>query len=561
MNTFPKSFFGKPVELGFKLGRVETCSERTVSVNNGFPKESSESYPILHTMVAKHIVAHNVAAWGPYKPLSAFAVRVLENRGDVHFSVLIQGGMMYKKFMRELDKIPSDHLSEIRPRLHVIDLTGKDINPFDTLPEFATAFEALYSLKPVTCSSTGTVVQGLAPPTVAIIDPFAGYAIDAIRSIAGSSCSVFSWMTAPAGPVLRLCGPEEYGGGGDMSVKVEAEVARTGRDTTEVAKELFDNLITGQVIHIPGVPPVYDYEWYPQEVENQWDHVLFLAGQKYMRITDGTLCVSSSIYEPEALEAAKNWMESMGKQWYTVGPLSLPDSLPPTKAFDEKELLVISFLNRMQSEFGDQSVLFISFGTIYWPAQPEKLWAILDELLSLRKPFILAHSSPLAHVPEEKRRLISESGIGLEMSWSPQEKILSHPATGWFVTHGGWNSTQEALAHRVPVIYWPYSADQPYNAARTCQHNAGFELVEVRTGERGTQRPYRAKDRLESQSPSFSVSAARDEFRQLLGRIEGDEGRVIRANFERLGQLMDKTWNEGNEAKKNLNAFLQRFID
>ncbi|KIK52859.1 glycosyltransferase family 1 protein [Collybiopsis luxurians FD-317 M1] len=276
-------------------------------------------------------------------------------------------------------------------------------------------------------------------------------------------------------------------------------------------------------------------------------------------MVDGIICVSSSVYEPEAIKVAKEWTESMGKAWYTVGPLSLPDSLPPTQAHDEQELLVISFLNRMQDEFGERSVLFISFGTIYWPAQPEKLWAIIDELICLRKPFIFAHTSPLAHIPEEKMKMISESGIGMAMSWCPQEKILSHPATGWFVTHGGWNSTQEALIHRVPVIYWPFAFDQPYNAARTCRHNAGFELIEVRTGERGTRRPYRFQD--DTQLPSFTLSAAREEFKLLLQRIQGDEGLQVRANFEHLDRMMDETWHEGHEANENLEAFLQRFID
>ncbi|KIK52854.1 hypothetical protein GYMLUDRAFT_947343 [Collybiopsis luxurians FD-317 M1] len=125
-------------------------------------------------MAAKHIVAHNIATWGPYKPLAAFAVRIVESRTNVHFSVLIQGGMMYKKFMRELDKLPHQQQSIIRPRLHVIDLTGHDVNPFIPLPEFAAAFEALYSSKPVTCKSTGTVTEGLVRPTLAIIDtPYA----------------------------------------------------------------------------------------------------------------------------------------------------------------------------------------------------------------------------------------------------------------------------------------------------------------------------------------------------------------------------------------------------
>ncbi|KAJ4473109.1 hypothetical protein J3R30DRAFT_3514786 [Lentinula aciculospora] len=511
-------------------------------------------------MLSKHIVAHNVAGWGAYKPLSAFVVRVTESRDDIIFTVLTTGGMMYNKFMRELAKLPDDRLGAIRSRINVIALTEQDISPLDPLTEFAPAFEALHSTRPLICKASGLALHGLPPPTVALIDPFAGYAVDAIHAVAGSKCSILSWMTAPAGATLRLVGPEEYGGVGDLSPKVEAEVSSSGKSSAEVAKNLYDGLSSGKLVGVPGIPAMYDYEWTPQEV-NLADHTFFITSQKYMRITDGTICVSSSVYEPEAMDAARKWMSSIGKVWYPVGPLSLPESMPPTQAHDEKESQVISFLDKMQSTFGKRSVFFISFGTVFWPAQPEKLWTIIDELIALRKPFIFAHSSSLARVPEERKKVILDSGIGLEMAWSPQEKILSHPATGWFVTHGGWNSTQEALFHRVPVIYWPFASDQPYNAARTIQHNAGFELIEVRTGKLGTQIPYRFKNSDSSEQPTFSVSAAREEFRNLLLRIEGKEGRMVRANFERLAKMMNVTWDEGHEAKESLEAFLREFVD
>ena len=97
---------------------------------------------------------------------------------------------MYKKFMRELDKIPHEQFSKIRPYLQyvcytveyrcfrfrnlryfsVIDLTGKNMSLSDPVPEFAPAFEALYLSKPVTCKSSGVVIEGLVPPTIAIVD-------------------------------------------------------------------------------------------------------------------------------------------------------------------------------------------------------------------------------------------------------------------------------------------------------------------------------------------------------------------------------------------------------
>ncbi|KAF5368685.1 hypothetical protein D9757_010228 [Collybiopsis confluens] len=493
-------------------------------------------------MAEKHIVAHNNAVWGAYKPLAALVVRILQSRTNVHFTVLIQGGILYTKFMRELAKISADQLNEMRPYLHVIDLTGKETGlDQDLSSELFTALEALHYSKAVTCKSTGITIQGLVPPTVALIDPFSNTHVDIVRSISGSSCSIFSWMTAPAGAALHRCGPKKYGGGDDMYVEVDDEVRRTGKAEAEVANQLCGDFISGKVVQIPGISPMYDYEWSPQEVETQ-DHVLFLAAQETCEKLMGHYASLLRYTNQRQWQLAKN------------GP-----TRSVKNAHDEKERAVISFLNKMQLGFGDRSVLYISFGTLIWPAEPEKLWAIIDELVSAPKPFILGCTSPIAHISEEKIRMISESGIGMMMSWLPQEKILSHPATGWFVTHGGWNSTQEALIHRVPVIYWPFVFDESYVAARTCQLDAGFELTEVRTGKLGARVPYRFKDG--PNYPSFTVPAAREEIRTLLRRIEGEEGCVVRSNFERLGRMMNETWNDGHEGKESLEAFLRRYVD
>ncbi|THV01916.1 UDP-Glycosyltransferase/glycogen phosphorylase [Dendrothele bispora CBS 962.96] len=316
---------------------------------------------------------------------------------------------------------------------------------------------------------------------------------------------------------------------------------------------------TGEVVHVPGCPPMYDYEWHPQATALN-STPLFTFAHIHTRSTEGAFVVSSSAYEEGAIKGWRTWFRAMGKPVYEVGPLSLPDTNWKDSRPSEKDLMVIDFMDRMQQRFGEKSLIYVSFGTVFFPADPSKVWILFDELIANQVPFIFAHTSELANVPDDKKKLIAESGIGMEMKWAPQEIILKHPATGWFISHGGWNSVQEALVHRTPMIYWPMSADQPYNAALvSLQHKAGFELLEVRTSAEGLPgQPYRCKDDL---ALEFTIESARREIRALLENVKGEEGRVVRKNCEELSEKMGKTWDKDGGSKRDLGEFLSRFID
>jgi hypothetical protein len=72
---------------------------------------------------------------------------------------------------------------------------------------------------------------------------------------------------------------------------------------------------------------------------------------------------------------------------------------------------------------------------------------------------------------DEFERWLAEDGLesrvgerGLVVrGWAPQVTILSHPATGAFVTHCGWNSVLECVAAGLPMVTWPHFAEQFIN--------------------------------------------------------------------------------------------------
>jgi hypothetical protein len=93
----------------------------------------------------------------------------------------------------------------------------------------------------------------------------------------------------------------------------------------------------------------------------------------------------------------------------------------------------------------------IAFGTAFYPKDPAKLFAFVTELLDSGVPFLWSHASPFAKLPEDLAARIDDSALAHHANWVPQRAVLGHPATMWFVSHGRWNSVQEALGLRVPL--------------------------------------------------------------------------------------------------------------
>ncbi|ESK83933.1 glycosyltransferase family 1 protein [Moniliophthora roreri MCA 2997] len=482
----------------------------------------------------RHVLLHARDHWGHNKPLIALAVRIVEARDNVWVTLLTTVAM-YESLKRELSKLPDERLARIETRIHIISLSNSKQDITAPLPEFKSAFLSLTRSESLVCNTSGQFFAGLSPPCVAVIDSFAGYAVDAIRETVGNSVAILLWRTSPAGSIIRHNGPRRFGGLGELP------------DPRDLGQS------SGELVQIPGAPPMYDYEWYPQEVHQPAKLAnLWQQAQENIRKTDGVLNVSCSAYEESAIAAAQEWYRSIEKTWISLGPLSLPPRNVHSDAVSEET----KFLDEMAVRFGKRSVIYIAFGSIPWQTVPEKLWPVIDEFIAHRVPFLLAHSSA---IPDEQQKTIQGSGLGLLVKWADQERVLAHPATGWFITHGGWNSIQEAFFHRVPLIFWPNHGDQPYNAMMiTLKHEVGFELLNVRKANSGI--PYRSRNG-QDVAPVFTDAAVREEIRVLLIQLKGEKGDRARKNFELLSRRVNIAWDDGGESSQNLESFLRCFVD
>ncbi|KAJ7968232.1 Glycosyltransferase [Quillaja saponaria] len=168
-----------------------------------------------------------------------------------------------------------------------------------------------------------------------------------------------------------------------------------------------------------------------------------------------------------------NDLSSMFPPIYTIGPLHLlvkqipqQNLVPFGSNLWKEDTECLLWLESKEP----RSVVYVNYGSIT-VMSPQQLLEFAWGLANSRRPFLWVIRPDLVDggsvilsyefVNETKDR-------GLIASWCPQEQVLSHPSIGGFLTHCGWNSTIESLSCGVPIICWPFFAEQQTNCRFSC---------------------------------------------------------------------------------------------
>lgn len=126
-------------------------------------------------------------------------------------------------------------------------------------------------------------------------------------------------------------------------------------------------------------------------------------------------------------------------------------------------------------------MVYVNYGSVTLISEKhleEFAWGLANSkhpFLWITRPDIAMGESarfPAGFVEETKGRC-------LIAGWCAQDEVLLHPSVGVFLSHCGWNSTLESIGAGVPMLCWPFFAEQHTNRRFVCvEWGMGMEVDE-----------------------------------------------------------------------------------
>ncbi|KAL3825890.1 hypothetical protein ACJIZ3_021919 [Penstemon smallii] len=211
-----------------------------------------------------------------------------------------------------------------------------------------------------------------------------------------------------------------------------------------------------QIDYIPGVGPISskDLMSYLQDKDTTTIvHQIVYKAFDQVKFADFVLINTVNELENGTLLALNE-----NQPTFAIGPINFSTDF--TKVIVPKSLWVESDCTEWLNAKPTGSVLYVSFGSLA-QSNKELTEEIAHGLLISEVNFIWVLKTDTDVLPDGFKNDIKDRGM--IVSWCNQNAVLSNSGIGGFLTHCGWNSILESIWCGVPMICYPFFADQPTN--------------------------------------------------------------------------------------------------
>ncbi|KAF8597302.1 hypothetical protein BDV93DRAFT_562409, partial [Ceratobasidium sp. AG-I] len=355
----------------------------------------------------KHVVFIPVPAWGHLRPAIKFATRMTDKFPDVFFSMFVYGPQV-PKAAEYLSTQSNQAQQRIRfvPHIPVQD-ASPDV-PLEASVQIHEPVSLILHLESLfgpwiieELQKTRQEINGfvVAPPTWIVEDHINGGI--SLPSKAEHGLPIASCWMGPAAALISHIGNAEHGLGGRLLESIAAAVEQGGLANGKTYADILSQEVTSRLVCTPGLPPYYEHEEITQPIDFLLPFVsrMIARWNNLMKHIDHVALSTTYEMEPIAAEACSEAFTKPITPFF-IGPTVDP---PTLKSIDSASTTtsrstVLDFLDRAYTECGPHSVIYVAFGTAFFPL-PESighLTIILDEILAKGFRLIFALSSAAA---------------------------------------------------------------------------------------------------------------------------------------------------------------------
>ncbi|KAH7332791.1 hypothetical protein B0J17DRAFT_632080 [Rhizoctonia solani] len=394
----------------------------------------------------KHIVFIPGPPWGHLRPGLKTALRMTEKFQDLFISLFVYSTEMSKatKYLNAQPSVYSRRIRLVTATSNEGDPAMSPGNEILVIKSLQNAF-GLWMAKEV---QQPTVVQiagrPINEPSMIIEDIFAGGVALACKDI--HRLPIVAWWLMSAASIISFVGDGKNSQGVGTYVK------------TVQSGEKYSQDVSDRLVSIPGVPLFYQWESETQDLPYIGPMGEYLIGRfiNMLKHAEAIVCCTTFEYEPIT---ASSLSRALKVTPYFIGPsVDITSTHQP-----DPDSPVTQFLDRAYTEQGAHSVIYIAFGTLFFPppSSMSLLMAAMDEIPKAGLKFVFARSSERAQ---------------LDQAWmdgTSRQEMRSSPN----------GRTRLQFLSILRSITSCLMGDQPFDAVQIAGvHDCGFELLQVRTG-------------------------------------------------------------------------------